>query len=108
MNELKFSRRALLLGVLPTAATLTLHDVHSAQPSTPTTTAACVDPDELMDGQISLGASLHYTDRSTDLDKTCSKCAYFQARESPACGQCKILNRPVSASGHCTSWSGKA
>jgi len=68
----------------------------------------CVDPEQLSDGEISLRESVKYTDASATA-KSCAGCAFFQASsEAPKCGHCQILNGPVSASGHCTSWSPKS
>jgi len=103
MSDSRFPRRALLLNALRVAATLTVFNKALAQ-SQPT----CIDPDELSDSQISLGASLRYTDQSAQAGKACGGCAYFHAAEPPGCGKCDILSRPVSATGHCVSWSAKS
>jgi len=71
--------------------------------------AACADASDLNDAQESSSASLHYTDHSIEPGKSCGACTYFLASaDGPACGRCEILNRPVSTSGYCTSWSRKA
>lgn len=66
----------------------------------------CVDPDELSDGVQGMRDSLSYTDAAPDSQKTCSGCAYFKsAKPGDACGNCEVLTSPVSATGHCDSWT---
>jgi hypothetical protein len=70
--------------------------------------AACVDPDQLDQGQVSMRESVHYTDKSPNPQQVCSACAFFRTAEaSGACAPCDILHTPVSASGHCESWSAR-
>lgn len=70
---------------------------------------ACVDPDELSDSVQSMRDSLEYTDAAADAKQACGGCSYFQgAKAGAACGNCEVLHGPVSAKGHCVSWTKKA
>jgi hypothetical protein len=69
---------------------------------------ACVDPDELSDGEQSMRESLAYTDTAADASKVCGGCDYFSASGPAGCGQCLILHGAVSAGGHCDSWTEKS
>jgi hypothetical protein len=68
---------------------------------------ACADPTAMDSGQRSLRASLNYTERSADVAKTCSGCAFFQP-SADACGTCTIFSGPANPKGHCDSWSSKS
>ena len=68
---------------------------------------ACVKGDDLTASQVSLRAALKYEDPSTEPAKVCAGCAFFTA-DADACGQCKLLNGPVSAKGRCSSWAARA
>lgn len=66
----------------------------------------CVDPDELSDAVQGMRDSLGYTDAAPDAQKTCGGCAYFKAAKAgDECGTCELLTSPVSAKGHCDSWT---
>jgi uncharacterized paraquat-inducible protein A len=68
--------------------------------------AACVDPDELSDAVQGMRDSLSYTDAAADAQRACRGCTYFKpAKPSDACGHCEVLGGPVSARGHCDSWT---
>ena len=68
--------------------------------------AACVDPDELSDTVASMRESLEYTDAAPNAKQSCSGCEYFKpAKAGDACGECNVLTSPVSAKGHCVSWT---
>ena len=74
--------------------------------STAAARGQCVDPDELSDGAQGMRDSLEYTDAAPDPARTCSGCAYFKpAKAKDACGPCEVLASPVSANGHCDSWT---
>lgn len=68
---------------------------------------ACVDPDEISDGEQSMRQSLAYTDTAADSTKACKGCGYFSASHTASCGQCLILQGTVAAGGHCDSWTTK-
>jgi hypothetical protein len=68
------------------------------------TAGACVDPGQLSEADTTMRASLQYVDNAADPQQACGGCAYFKAAEG-GCGACEILKGPVSATGHCTSWS---
>jgi len=68
--------------------------------------AACVDPDELSGSAHSVRESLEYTDVAADPKQVCKDCAYFKsAKASDSCAPCEVLATPVSAAGHCVSWT---
>jgi high potential iron-sulfur protein len=106
MKPTNMSRRALLVRAceIPVAGVAVfLSACADKQPS-----SVCVDRDKLNEAESSLRASVQYTDRAPDPANQCRGCAYFRsAAEGAACGTCQILNGPVSATGHCTSWSAK-
>ena len=69
-------------------------------------TAACVDPDELSDSVLGMRDSLEYTDSAADAKQACSGCSYFKAtKPADPCGHCEVMRGPVSAKGHCVSWT---
>jgi hypothetical protein len=68
--------------------------------------AACVDTDELSDSVMSMRESLEYTDSAPDPKQSCSGCEYFKPpKPGDTCGPCNVLTTPVSAKGHCVSWT---
>lgn len=68
--------------------------------------ATCVDPDELSDSVQSMRESLEYTDSAPDAKQSCKRCSFFKAaKPSDACASCEVLGSPVSATGHCVSWT---
>ena len=106
MKQKMISRRALLVhacGVPIAGTALFLGACADKQQST-----SCADPKQLTDSENGLRASLQYADQAADAGKSCSGCAFFHSvANSDACGTCEILMGPVSAKGHCTSWSAK-
>ena len=83
----------------------------AALPLAASAAASCTNPDSQ-----SLRESLHYADVSSEASKACTACGFFTSEESkpadeknpkPACGNCMIFSGPVSATGHCDSWSAK-
>jgi hypothetical protein len=97
-----WSRRRALFGgsCLVLASVLPLSRLQASE--------ACVDPDELSDGEQSMRQSLAYTDAAADSNKVCNGCSYFSASERAGCGQCLIMQGTVSAAGHCDSWTAKS
>lgn len=63
---------------------------------------SCVDP-----SSESLRESMHYADPAPNPAEACSACGFFTAEGKSACGNCVIMSGPVSAHGHCDSWSAK-
>lgn len=72
-----------------------------------TASAACVDPEELSDSVIGMRESLDYTDAGADANAVCRGCSFFNP-DQDACGYCEVLRGPVSATGHCVSWTKRA
>lgn len=101
-------RRDVICGglkLLTAIAVLPLAAVPRARAAT-----SCVNPDS-----EALRDSLHYTDTAADPAKACKACGFFTAEEqaagkerASACGNCMIFTGPVSATGHCDSWSMKS
>jgi hypothetical protein len=68
--------------------------------------ATCVDPDELPGSVQSMRESLEYTDAASDTKAVCRGCSFFKpANTADSCGHCEVLSGPVSATGHCVSWT---
>jgi hypothetical protein len=71
-----------------------------------TATGQCVDPDELSDSAQGMRETVEYTDESPDPKRICNGCAYFKpVKADAACAHCEVLGSPVSAKGHCESWT---
>jgi hypothetical protein len=67
---------------------------------------ACVNPDELSDSVQSMRDSLEYKDAAPDPKQACAGCSFFKAdKPGSSCGHCEVLRGPVSAKGHCVSWT---
>jgi uncharacterized paraquat-inducible protein A len=68
--------------------------------------AACVDPDELSGSVQSMRESLEYTDTAPEANQACRGCSFFKpAKAGDDCAPCEVLASPVSATGHCVSWT---
>lgn len=68
--------------------------------------AACGDPDELSGSVQDMRESLEYTDTAADADQACKDCSFFKpAKTGDSCARCEVLASPVSATGHCVSWT---
>ncbi|HTJ64418.1 MAG TPA: hypothetical protein VL899_11460 [Alphaproteobacteria bacterium] len=50
--------------------------------------------------------SLHYVEQSSDAERACTACQYFEPRGR--CGNCRILETMVNPAGTCDSFSKKA
>jgi hypothetical protein len=107
VKRITISRRTLLAGACQVSATTFLGLLGGCADKKQA--AVCADPDQLTESEMSIRASLQYTDQSPDLAKACGGCAYFpRAADTAECGNCQILNGPVHVKGHCTSWSARA
>lgn len=90
-------RKFLALGLTIPAVTLVTKAARAAE---------CVDLDELSDNIASMRESLEYMDSAADPAQTCSGCEYFKpVQPDDTCGPCNVLTSPVSARGHCVSWT---
>jgi High potential iron-sulfur protein len=65
--------------------------------------AACIDPDDLTGGQLSMRKDAGYQDTYPDDKKTCRQCEFYKSR-SDDCGDCRAIGGPVSGGGHCNEW----
>ena len=107
MKCITISRRTLLAAACQIPVATVFAVISGCADKKPS--AACANPGQLSDSETGLRASLQYTDQSPDPAKACGGCAYFRrATETAECGNCQILNGPVDAQGHCTSWSAKS
>lgn len=67
---------------------------------------SCVDPDELSDSLRDMRESLDYTDTAGRTNQACNGCSFFKPlKAGDSCGHCEVLQGPVSATGHCVSWT---
>lgn len=66
--------------------------------------AVCADPAQLDDQQVSLRASLSYTE-SAPGKETCADCGFFRMTAGSSCGTCELLKGPANPKGHCDSWN---
>lgn len=64
----------------------------------------CGDPAQLSDAEKSLRTSLHYTEKSAQIEQVCAGCGFFEGPENAACGTCTLLEGPVNTRGRCDSW----
>jgi hypothetical protein len=67
----------------------------------------CADPNSMDSGARELRKSLNYVEASTEPEKTCSVCGFFEAGKE-GCGSCQIFNGSVNAGGHCDFWARKS
>jgi hypothetical protein len=105
MDQFRMSRRVLLLRQFPAIA-VSIVTAGCSQKNEQA--AACSDAARLTSAEISLRASLQYRESSSDAASSCGGCSYYQAASTEsACGNCQIVNGPVSRQGHCTSWTAK-
>jgi hypothetical protein len=74
----------------------------------------CVDAELLSTPERSLRKTQRYVDRSPHgAEQQCGGCQFFSATDqttdqttvTSACGTCRILGGPVSATGHCAAWA---
>ena len=105
----KLSRRELLAGfakVCSTGATLVAMTGCSKPRSLDATdqAEACVDTGSLSPAEVGLRDSLGYVPVSKTPPQLCGGCAFFEPGERN-CGTCQLLHGPVSAGGHCRSFS---
>src|SRR5690349_14431960 len=65
----------------------------------------CSNADDLSSTEQALRTSLEYTDQSADPAKVCGACTFFKRDGEGPCGECHVLNGPVDAKGHCSSFN---
>ena len=99
-----WTRRRLLTRALAWAP-IGLSGVWAGLGCAPSSTL-CYDPDLLSTPERALRTARGYAERSPHGDaKQCRGCEFFRPARAEDCGRCQILGGPVSASGHCDSWS---
>ncbi|HEY6455451.1 MAG TPA: high-potential iron-sulfur protein [Steroidobacteraceae bacterium] len=108
MTSDKIPRRAVLRhGLRLTAAAVALWTL-SACAEDNKKMLACANPDSMGAAENALRKARHYVEKSPDLAKTCSGCAFFTAgQDGGACGTCAIFQGPANPAGHCDSWAAK-
>lgn len=82
-----------LLGVLPAATALQA----CSKPF------SCHDTKGLSEAQVEARNAVAYSDKSSDMKRTCVKCVQFTAGET--CGTCKVLAGPIHPAGTCNIFS---
>lgn len=66
---------------------------------------ACIEPELLSRGEEQMRKTRQYVAVSAIAAQQCVNCAFFGTADAQECGHCEILDGPVNASGHCTSWA---
>ena len=70
-----------------------------------TASADCNDLSGLTEADIKQRESVQYVAASTDAEKKCSNCRFFQpGADATACGGCQLFKGPVAPEGNCKSW----
>ncbi len=106
MNEIKYSRRAVLTGGSALAMFCVLGA--SSTEAAASDEGSCSDPKKQRKAERSLRQSMEYTAESANSLEVCAACAFFQpSGDDDQCGKCVILNGVVDSTGHCASWSPK-
>lgn len=77
-------------------------------PATETAPTAvdCTDLSGLSDADKKGRENLSYVDKSTEAEKNCSNCRFWQpnANDPNACGGCQLMKGPINPQGYCKSW----
>jgi hypothetical protein len=64
----------------------------------------CGDATGLNESDLQMRSSLKYVAKSTEPDKDCANCKFYQVVEGSECGGCQLFKGPVNPKGYCTSW----
>ncbi|MGB5810289.1 MAG: high-potential iron-sulfur protein [Polyangiales bacterium] len=68
----------------------------------------CSDTSDLNTAAKQLRKALEYQDLSPKGDeKNCDNCQFFIAANDDECGNCTLVQGPISPSGYCNSWAPK-
>jgi hypothetical protein len=71
----------------------------------PAATADCSDLSGLTEVEVKQRESVQYVAVSTDAEKKCSNCRFFQpGADASSCGGCQLFKGPVAPEGNCKSW----
>lgn len=74
-------------------------------PATEAPTADCNDLSGVDAADIKQRESLAYVAKSTDPEKNCGNCRFYQEGNQPnGCGGCQLFKGPVNLEGNCNSW----
>lgn len=79
----------------------------AAQEPAPAATASadCNDLSSVAEADLKQRESLGYVAASTEADKNCSNCRFYQEGNQPnGCGGCQLFKGPVTPEGYCKSW----
>ena len=91
--------------LLRRSALLPLVSLPLLQACAKTGPAHCADPELLSRGEEQMRKTRAYVVVSDVAGQQCVDCAFFAAGEIQECGHCEILDGPVNAPGHCSSWA---
>jgi hypothetical protein len=64
----------------------------------------CTDTSALKPDELSLRATLAYTDTSADPTKHCADCQLYKPAAPDQCGGCQLIKGPINPKGSCKSW----
>lgn len=68
----------------------------------------CTDVSGLSDADATGRTVLQYVDRATDPSRSCERCTQFlEAKNSGACGSCRVIRGPISPAGSCKVFAAK-
>lgn len=65
----------------------------------------CYDPEMLGVGERELRDELEYVNVSPSDEERCDGCQFYYLG-GEHCGECRLLDGPVTSGGYCTSWAG--
>lgn len=96
------TRRALLRGSAAVGGLVVL-GCKGKEPPT------CTDVSALSPEDATSRTVLLYVDRATDSSRSCERCTQFvEAKNSGACGSCRVIRGPISPAGSCKLFAAKS
>ena len=70
--------------------------------------ADCNDLSGVAEADLKQRESLGYVAKSTEADKNCTNCRFYQAgTQANGCGGCQLFKGPVTPEGYCKTWNKK-
>lgn len=80
----------------------------TAEPAAAASTADCSDLSGVSEADLKQRESLGYVAKSTEADKNCSNCRFYQpGTQANGCGGCQLFKGPVTTEGYCKTWNKK-
>lgn len=74
----------------------------------PSSTADCTDMTGIAEADLKQRESLGYVAKSTEADKNCTNCRFYQpGTQANGCGGCQLFKGPVTPEGYCKTWNKK-